>query len=49
VRELRPAWEAALAWLVGDGDPDGDGFVEFTPAADGEGLTVQSGRTPATR
>lgn len=42
VRALRPAWEAALAWIVGDGDPDGDGFVEFTPAAPGEGLTVQS-------
>jgi glycogen debranching enzyme len=42
VRALRPAWEAALAWLVHDADPDGDGFVEFTPAAPGEGLTVQS-------
>jgi glycogen debranching enzyme len=42
VRELRPAWEAALGWLQGDGDPDGDGFIEFTPAADAAGLTVQS-------
>jgi glycogen debranching enzyme len=42
VRALRGAWEAALAWIVGDGDPDGDGFVEFTPAAPGAGLTVQS-------
>ena len=40
VRALRPAWEAALAWLVGDGD--GDGFIEFTPAAHGSGLRVQS-------
>jgi glycogen debranching enzyme len=42
VRELRPSWEAALAWLVGDGDADGDGFIEFTPAPDGSGLRVQS-------
>jgi glycogen debranching enzyme len=42
VHDLRPAWEAALAWLVGDGDPDGDGFVEFAPATHGAGLTVQS-------
>ena len=42
VRTLRPAWEAALAWLGDHGDIDGDGFVEFTPAAAGEGLTVQS-------
>src|SRR5690606_23140957 len=27
--ELRPAWQAALAWLVERGDVDGDGFVEF--------------------
>ena len=42
VRELRPAWEAALQWIDAYGDIDGDGFVEFTPAAAGEGLTVQS-------
>lgn len=42
VQELRPAWEAALRWLVEDGDADGDGFVEFSPAAPGAGLTVQS-------
>jgi glycogen debranching enzyme len=42
VRELRPAWEAALGWIVEEGDADGDGFVEFTPAAAGEGLAVQS-------
>lgn len=42
VRELQHAWEAALAWMVGDADVDGDGFLEFTPAVVGEGLTVQS-------
>lgn len=30
-RELRPNWEAALRWLLTDGDPDGDGFIEYTP------------------
>jgi glycogen debranching enzyme len=29
VRELRPSLEAALAWIDGDGDRDGDGFVEY--------------------
>lgn len=42
VQELRPHWEAALRWLVEDGDVDGDGFIEFSPAAPGAGLTVQS-------
>jgi glycogen debranching enzyme len=42
VRELRPNWEAALRWMQTDGDPDGDGFLEFAGAAPGEGLTVQS-------
>ncbi|MBA2665757.1 MAG: amylo-alpha-1,6-glucosidase [Trueperaceae bacterium] len=42
VRSLRPAWEAALAWIDDYGDLDGDGFVEFTPAPPGEGLNVQS-------
>ncbi len=42
VRELRASWEAALGWLLDAADVDGDGFVEFTPAAPGEGLTVQS-------
>ena len=28
-RELWPAIEAALAWIDGSGDPDGDGFVEY--------------------
>ncbi|WP_081908937.1 glycogen debranching N-terminal domain-containing protein [Deinococcus sp. YIM 77859] len=30
-QELRPHWEAALHWLLTDGDPDGDGFIEYTP------------------
>lgn len=42
VRELRPHWEAALAWMQRDGDLDGDGFLEFLPAEPGQGLTVQS-------
>jgi glycogen debranching enzyme len=39
IRELRPAWTAALAWLVDHGDLDGDGFVEYVPAADGNAHT----------
>jgi hypothetical protein len=42
VRSLRPAWEAALDWMTTDGDPDGDGFLEFAPAEPGKGLVVQS-------
>src|SRR5690625_3570306 len=42
VNELRPHWEAALAWHLEDGDLDGDGFIEFEPAKPGEGLMVQS-------
>lgn len=41
--ELRPAWEAALAWLVERGDCDGDGFIEFGADHEGVGhLSVQS-------
>ncbi|WP_243095485.1 glycogen debranching N-terminal domain-containing protein [Thermus thalpophilus] len=39
VRELRPAWESALAWLA-RADLDGDGLLEFHPS--GGGLTVHS-------
>ena len=42
VHDLRPAWEAALHWLVEHGDVDGDGFVEYVPRDDGEWLRVQS-------
>jgi glycogen debranching enzyme len=39
VRELRPYWERALAWVEG-ADLDGDGLLEFHPS--GTGLSVQS-------
>ena len=39
VRELRPAWAAALTWLLDYGDLDGDGFVEYEPSADGNAHT----------
>ena len=42
VKELRPHWEAALAWMQEYGDLDGDGFLEFRGAEPGEGLSVQS-------
>src|SRR6266446_1882863 len=32
--ELWPAIEAALAWIDGAGDPDGDGFLEYYRASD---------------
>jgi glycogen debranching enzyme len=38
--ELWPAIEAALAWIDGVGDPDGDGFVEYERASD-QGLANQ--------
>src|SRR5581483_4351739 len=40
IRALWPAIEAALAWVDGDGDPDGDGFVEYQRAT-AEGLANQ--------
>ncbi|MFO7547009.1 MAG: glycogen debranching N-terminal domain-containing protein [Trueperaceae bacterium] len=40
--DLRPAWEAALRWLVEAGDVDGDGFVEYLPQDGGDWLQVQS-------
>jgi len=42
VRELRPNWEAALRWMLEQGDRDGDGFLEFVGAPRGKGLTVQT-------
>ncbi|HEX7022982.1 MAG TPA: glycogen debranching N-terminal domain-containing protein, partial [Trueperaceae bacterium] len=42
VRELRPNWEAALAWMQAEGDLDDDGFLEFQPGEAGKGLAVQS-------
>jgi glycogen debranching enzyme len=38
--ELWPAIEAALAWIDGPGDPDGDGFVEYRRASE-QGLANQ--------
>jgi glycogen debranching enzyme len=38
--ELWPAIEAALGWIDGPGDPDGDGFVEYKRASE-QGLTNQ--------
>jgi glycogen debranching enzyme len=40
IRELWPAIEAALAWIDGAGDPDGDGFVEYQRGAE-TGLSNQ--------
>ena len=42
ITQLRPAWEGALKWMETDGDPDGDGFLEFRGAEAGQGLSVQS-------
>jgi glycogen debranching enzyme len=40
LRELWPNIEAALGWIDGPGDPDGDGFVEYH-RADAKGLVNQ--------
>jgi len=40
VAELWPNIEAALAWIDGPGDPDGDGFVEYKRASE-QGLANQ--------
>jgi glycogen debranching enzyme len=40
LRELWPAIEAALSWIDGPGDPDGDGFVEYRRATE-QGLANQ--------
>ena len=40
IAELWPAIEAALAWIDGPGDPDGDGFVEYKRASE-QGLANQ--------
>jgi glycogen debranching enzyme len=40
IAELWPNIEAALAWIDGPGDPDGDGFVEYLRATD-QGLANQ--------
>src|SRR5258707_2722740 len=38
--ELWPAIEAALGWIDGPGDPDGDGFIEYRRATE-QGLANQ--------
>ena len=40
ISDLWPAIEAALGWIAGPGDPDGDGFVEYQRATD-QGLANQ--------
>jgi glycogen debranching enzyme len=40
IAELWPAIEAALGWIDGPGDPDGDGFIEYYRATE-EGLANQ--------
>ena len=40
IAELWPAIEAALGWIDGPGDPDGDGFVEYARANE-QGLVNQ--------
>ena len=46
VRELLPNLEAALAWLVEHGDPDGDGFLEYVDDS-GKGLANQGWKDAA--
>ena len=41
LRELWPNVAAALAWIDGPGDPDGDGFVEYLHPASKRGLINQ--------
>src|SRR5580700_1237458 len=40
IKALWPSIEAALGWIAGPGDPDGDGFVEYMRATD-QGLANQ--------
>ena len=40
IAELWPAIEAALAWIDGPADPDGDGFIEYRRASE-QGLANQ--------
>ncbi|HEX6400051.1 MAG TPA: glycogen debranching N-terminal domain-containing protein, partial [Actinomycetota bacterium] len=35
IEELRPAVDAALGWIEGPGDADGDGYVEYGPTGRG--------------
>ena len=40
LRELWPSIERAVGWVLGDGDPDGDGFVEYARCSP-DGLVQQ--------
>ena len=44
IAELWPAIEAALGWIDGPGDPDGDGFVEYQRARPSRALPIKAGR-----
>ncbi|MGH6967817.1 MAG: amylo-alpha-1,6-glucosidase [Stellaceae bacterium] len=46
IAALWPHIDAALRWIDGDGDPDGDGFVEYL-AAPGKGLVNQGWKDSA--
>ena len=48
VAELWPAIEAALGWIDGPGDPDGDGFLEYQRAS-AQGLANQGWKDFARR
>jgi glycogen debranching enzyme len=57
VRPLLPAVDAALGWMAGPGDPDGDGFIEYQRLSDSglvnqgwkdswDGVSFADGRLP---
>ena len=46
VAHLLPHLQAALGWLAGDADPDGDGFLEYLDTS-GHGLTNQGWKDSA--
>jgi glycogen debranching enzyme len=57
VRQLLPAVDAALQWVAGPGDPDGDGYVEYQRTSDSglvnqgwkdswDGVSFADGRLP---
>ncbi len=46
VERLLPHLERAMGWVAGDGDPDGDGFLEYVDAS-GRGLANQGWKDSA--